>query len=81
MMKVSTPTLQMSAGGPTTSPFNISGAARGREGEQTAFISLLLELQIHLQKVFEALKTKLKTFCFSSVTVTDWMVRLALENV
>lgn len=26
MMKVNTPTLQMSAGGPTTSPFNISGA-------------------------------------------------------
>lgn len=31
MMKVNTPTLQMSAGGPTTSPFNISGA----EGEET----------------------------------------------
>lgn len=28
MMKVSTPTLQMSAGGPTTSPFNISGAIK-----------------------------------------------------
>lgn len=27
MMKVRTPTLQISAGGPTTSPFNISGAA------------------------------------------------------
>lgn len=31
MIKVKTPTLQMSAGGPTTSPFNISGAASGRE--------------------------------------------------
>lgn len=31
MIKVSTPTLQMSAGGPTTSPFNISGAASRRK--------------------------------------------------
>lgn len=30
MIKVSTPTLQISAGGPTTSPFNISGATRRR---------------------------------------------------
>lgn len=30
MIKVSTPTLQMSAGEPTTSPFNISGAASRR---------------------------------------------------
>lgn len=36
MIKVSTPTLQMSAGGPTTSPFSISGAEMRRREKCTA---------------------------------------------
>lgn len=41
MMKVSTPTLQMSAGGPTTSPFNISGAAETRKEKPSLFYTEL----------------------------------------
>jgi len=47
MMKVSTPTLQMSAGGPTTSPFNISGAKRRRKGNAQPFFDLQIVFAPH----------------------------------